>query len=37
MYVDKALTDIKAVQTLSRLNRALPGKLDTLILDFAND
>lgn len=37
MYVDKVLTDIKAVQTLSRLNRAHPGKLDTFVLDFAND
>lgn len=37
MYVDKTLTDIKAVQTLSRLNRAHPDKLDTFVLDFAND
>lgn len=37
MYVDKILTDIKAVQTLSRLNRAYPDKLDTFVLDFAND
>lgn len=37
MYVDKMLSDIKAVQTLSRLNRAHPGKTDTFILDFAND
>lgn len=37
MYVDKVLTDIKAVQTLSRLNRAYPGKVDTFVLDFAND
>jgi type I restriction enzyme R subunit len=37
MYVDKILTDIKAVQTLSRLNRAHPQKLDTFILDFANE
>jgi type I restriction enzyme R subunit len=37
MYVDKILTDIKAVQTLSRLNRAMPGKKDTFVLDFAND
>jgi type I restriction enzyme R subunit len=34
--VDKILTDIKAVQTLSRLNRAHPGKNDTFVLDFAN-
>ena len=37
MYVDKPLSDIKAVQTLSRLNRAYPGKTDTFILDFVND
>lgn len=37
MYVDKMLTDIKAVQTLSRLNRAHPQKYDTFVLDFAND
>lgn len=37
MYVDKDLTDIKAVQTLSRLNRCHPKKKDTFILDFAND
>ncbi|MDR3349828.1 MAG: DEAD/DEAH box helicase family protein [Acidaminococcales bacterium] len=37
MYVDKILSDIKAVQTLSRLNRAMQGKLDTFVLDFAND
>ncbi|MGL4982194.1 MAG: type I restriction endonuclease subunit R [Treponemataceae bacterium] len=36
MYVDKTLTDIKAVQTLSRLNRAHREKKDTCILDFAN-
>lgn len=37
MYVDKVLTDIKAVQTLSRLNRAHLQKHDTFVLDFAND
>jgi len=37
MYVDKGLSDIKAVQTLSRLNRSYPGKTDTFILDFVND
>jgi type I restriction enzyme R subunit len=37
MYVDKMLAGIKAVQTLSRLNRAHPLKKDTFILDFAND
>lgn len=36
MYVDKMLTDIKAVQTLSRLNRCHPLKHDTFVLDFAN-
>jgi type I restriction enzyme, R subunit len=37
MYVDKHLSGIKAVQTLSRLNRARPRKYDTFILDFMND
>lgn len=37
MYVDKTLSDVKAVQTLSRLNRAAPKKYDTFVLDFAND
>jgi type I restriction enzyme R subunit len=37
MYVDKILTGIKAVQTLSRLNRAHPQKHDTFVLDFMND
>lgn len=36
MYVDKALTGVAAVQTLSRLNRCYPGKR-TFILDFVND
>ena len=36
MYVDKMLYDIKAVQTLSRLNRSHPKKHDTFVLDFAN-
>jgi type I restriction enzyme R subunit len=36
MYVDKVLSDIKAVQTLSRLNRAHPLKTDTFVLDFMN-
>ena len=36
MYVDKVLSGIKAVQTLSRLNRAHPQKHDTFILDFMN-
>lgn len=37
MYIDKRLAGIQAVQTLSRLNRAYPGKDTTYILDFAND
>ncbi|MBM3435796.1 MAG: type I restriction endonuclease subunit R [Bacteroidetes bacterium] len=37
MYVDKKLSGVKAVQTLSRLNRTYPGKEDTFIIDFAND
>ena len=37
MYVDKKLSGVRAVQTLSRLNRTHPGKEDTFVLDFAND
>ena len=37
MYVDKLLAGIKAVQTLSRLNRAHPQKHDVFVLDFMND
>ena len=37
MYVDKILSGIKAVQTLSRLNRAHPQKHDVFVLDFVND
>ena len=37
MYVDKALSGIKAVQTLSRLNRAHPEKRDVFVLDFQNN
>lgn len=37
MYVDKKLSGVKAVQTLSRLTRIAPGKVDTFVLDFAND
>ncbi len=37
MYVDKILSGIKAVQTLSRLNRAHPKKHDAFVLDFMND
>ena len=36
MFVDKKLKSVKAVQTLSRLNRTCPGKNDTFILDFVN-
>ncbi len=36
MIVDKKLKEIKAVQTLSRLNRTCPGKNDTFVLDFIN-
>ena len=36
MYVDKTLAGIKAVQTLSRLNRAHPKKHDVFVLDFLN-
>ena len=36
MIVDKELRDVKAVQTLSRLNRTYPGKEDTYVLDFVN-
>ena len=37
MYVDKILSGVKAVQTLSRLNRAHPKKHDAFVLDFNND
>lgn len=36
MFVDKGLRGVKAVQTLSRLNRCSKGKVDTFVLDFAN-
>ena len=36
MFVDKPLSGVKAVQTLSRLNRTCPGKNDTFVLDFVN-
>ena len=36
MYVDKRLDGVKAVQTMSRVNRTCPGKEDTFILDFVN-
>ena len=37
MYVDKRLAGIQAVQTLSRLNRAHPGKETVYVLDFVNE
>ena len=37
MYVDKRLAGIQAVQTLSRLNRAHPGKDTTYVIDFVNE
>src|SRR5699024_11909111 len=37
MFVDKKLSGVKAVQTLSRLNRTYPSKNNTFILDFVNE
>ena len=37
MYVDKRLSGVQAVQTLSRLNRVFPGKEETFVLDFVNE
>ncbi|MBA3652576.1 MAG: type I restriction endonuclease subunit R [Actinobacteria bacterium] len=37
MFVDKKLSGLNAVQTLSRLNRGAPGKADTFVLDFRNE
>ncbi len=37
MYVDKRLDGVQAVQTLSRLNRKVPGKEDPFVLDFVNE
>ncbi|QMV85527.1 type I restriction endonuclease subunit R [Corynebacterium hindlerae] len=37
MYVDKKLSGVATVQTLSRLNRTFPGKTDPMVLDFVND
>jgi type I restriction enzyme R subunit len=37
MFVDKKLKGLRAVQTLSRLNRMCPGKVDTFVLDFENE
>ena len=37
MYVDKRLSGLQCVQTLSRLNRTINGKNDTFVLDFVNE
>jgi type I restriction enzyme R subunit len=37
MYLDKRLSGVEAVQTLSRLNRTYPGKEDTFVIDFVNE
>jgi type I restriction enzyme, R subunit len=37
MFVDKKLSCVKAVQTLSRFNRTMKGKADTFVLDFVNE
>jgi type I restriction enzyme R subunit len=37
MYVDKTMNGLQCVQTLSRLNRSMSGKTDTMVLDFVND
>jgi type I restriction enzyme, R subunit len=37
LYLDKKISDVDAVQTLSRLNRTYPGKDTTYVIDFAND
>ena len=37
MYLDKKVSGIATVQTLSRLNRVFPGKESTLVVDFVND
>ncbi|MEO8498810.1 MAG: type I restriction endonuclease subunit R, partial [Planctomycetota bacterium] len=37
MYVDKRLDGVQAVQTLSRLNRKIPGKDEPFVLDFVNE
>jgi len=37
MFVDKKLSGLQGVQTLSRLNRTMSGKTDTFVLDFVND
>jgi len=37
MFVDKRLSGVQCVQTLSRLNRSYPGKTETFVLDFVNE
>jgi type I restriction enzyme R subunit len=37
MYLDKKISGVEAVQTLSRLNRTYPGKDQTFVIDFANE
>lgn len=37
MYIDKKLSGVEAVQTLSRLNRTYPGKDETYVIDFVNE
>ena len=37
MYVDKKLSGLQCVQTLSRLNRIMKGKTDTMVIDFVNN
>ena len=37
MYLDKKISGVEAVQTLSRLNRTYPGKDTTYVIDFANE
>ncbi|MDI4745790.1 hypothetical protein MJL33_27940, partial [Salmonella enterica subsp. enterica serovar Kentucky] len=37
MYLDKKISDVEVVQTLSRLNRTYPGKDTTFVIDFVND
>ena len=37
MYIDKKMKDLQMVQTLSRLNRTIQGKVDTFVLDFKNN
>lgn len=37
MYIDRSLGGVQAIQTLSRLNRTYPNKMDTFVLDFVNE